>query len=105
MTDGFTAPGKPDVLMQGDDVQVNTYTNDLVVSGHVKFTDPEGDGRTRTFETKGAHYLGPLRQLTIDHRATITDGSTKLVVSSATVDFRTGDVKLGAIEGTSSSAP
>ncbi|HEX3550343.1 MAG TPA: hypothetical protein VHT53_08210 [Candidatus Elarobacter sp.] len=98
-------PGKPDVRMQGDDVQVNTATNDLVVSGHVKFIDPEGGGRTRTFETRGARYIGPLRQLQLDHTSTITDGTTKLVVSNATIDFRTGDVKLGKLEGTSPSAP
>ncbi len=97
-------PGKPDILMQGDGVQVNTATNDLIVSGHVKFTDPEGAARTRTFETNGARYIGPTRQLQLDHTATITDGGTKLVVRNATVDFRTGDMKLGPIEGTSPTA-
>ncbi len=96
-------PGKPDVLMQADDVQVNTYTNDLVVAGDARFVLPEGGGRTRTFTTKGARYLGGARELDLDHTVTITDGPAKVVVSKAKVNFRTGDVSLGAIEGSSPS--
>ena len=96
-------PGKPDVLMQADDVQVNTYTNDLYVGGNARFVLPEGGGRTRTFATKGARYLGAARELDLDHTVTITDGAAKVVVTKATVNFRTGDVSLGAIQGSSPS--
>jgi lipopolysaccharide export system protein LptC len=91
--------GKPDVLMQADGVTVNTATSDLFVTGEVKFTEPQGSGRTRTFETKGARYTGATHELQLEHTATITEGTTKIVVSSATVNFKTGEMKLGRIEG------
>ncbi len=94
-------PGKPDVRIRADGVQANTFTNDLVVSGEVHVVDPEG-GRTRTFTTRGARYLGGARELTFEHPVTITQGNMKVVVSSATVNFRTGDITLGALQGGSS---
>lgn len=92
-------PGKPDVLMRADGVQVNTLTNDVLISGPVHFAVPEANGRTRTFDTVGARYFGGLRQLQLEHTATITEGGTKLIVGSATVNFRTGEVTTGALEG------
>jgi len=97
-------PGKPDVHMRADNVQVNTFTNDFIVTGNVHVVDPEGGGRTRTFATVGARYLGGSRELTFEHPVTITDGSAKIVVSSATVNFRTGDITLGALQGSSSNS-
>jgi lipopolysaccharide export system protein LptC len=92
--------GKPDVLMKADGVEVNTITNDLVVSGPVTFTEQQSSGRTRTFATTGAHYNGATHELQLDHTATITEGDAKIVVSKVAVNFRTGQVTLGAIEGT-----
>ena len=94
--------GKPDVLMKADGVTVNTLTNDFSVSGPVSLTEPEGAGRMRTFETVGAQYSGATRELHLAHTATITEGTARIVVSSATVNFRTGEVTLGRIEGTKS---
>jgi hypothetical protein len=93
--------GKPDVLMHADGVTVNMVTNDLSVTGPVTFTEDEGGGRTRTFATRGAQYGGGTHELDLPHTATITDGATRVVVSNAQVNFRTGDVRLGRIEGTS----
>ena len=92
--------GKSDVLMQGDDVTVNTATNDLFVRGKVKFREDLGGGRIRTFETTGARYVGATRTLQLDNRATITDAGATVIVATMTIDFRTGDAKLGRIEGT-----
>jgi hypothetical protein len=91
--------GKPDVQMKADGVTVNTITNDLVVSGPVEFRDDLGNGRVRTFKTKGARYAGVTRMLVLDHTATITDAGATVTVASLTIDFRTGDAKLGRIEG------
>jgi hypothetical protein len=92
--------GKPDVLMHGDDVTVNRTTGDLFVRGPVWFREDLGQGRTRTFATTGARYVGATRVLELDHRATITDAGATIIVASMTIDFRTGDAKLGRIEGT-----
>jgi hypothetical protein len=91
--------GKSDVLMQGDDVTVNRVTSDLQVRGPVSFQEDLGHGRTRTFATKGARYVGATHILQLDHEATITDAGATIKVSNVTIDFRTGDAKLGRIEG------
>jgi hypothetical protein len=91
--------GRRDVLMQGDDVTVNTVTNDLNVRGPVTFKEDLGGGRTRTFATTGAHYVGATRTLTLDHIATITDSGATVTVASVTVDFRTGEAQLGRVIG------
>jgi hypothetical protein len=91
--------GKPDVLMSADNVTVNTVTNDLTVAGPVTFEEDLGGGRTRTFATTGARYVGASRILTIDHTATITDAGATVTVASMTIDFRTGDARLGRIVG------
>ncbi len=93
---------KPDVLMKADGVTVNTLTNDLAIAGPVTFTVDEGPGRTRTFQTIGAHYNGGTHLLDLNHTATITEGTARIIVAKATVNFRTGDVTLGPIEGTKS---
>jgi hypothetical protein len=93
---------KPDVLMRADTVTVNTLSNDLAIAGPVTFTVQEGAGRTRTFQTTGARYNGGTQLLDLNHRATITEGSARIVVAKATVNFRTGEVLLGPIEGTKS---
>ena len=92
--------GKPDVLMKADGVTVNTVTNDLMVTGPVTFTEQAASGRQRTFETKGAHYNGGTHELQLDHTATITEGTAKVVVAKAVANFRTGEITLGRIEGT-----
>ena len=93
-------PGKPDVKMTADGVVVNRISNDFTVSGPVTFVEPEPGGRIRRFTTVGAHYLGATRELQLDHPATITEGTTKATFANAKVNFRTGDVTVGRLEGT-----
>jgi hypothetical protein len=92
--------GKPDVLMVADSVTVNTLTHDLTVAGPVTFTEKQSSGQTRIFATRGARYVGATRLLYLDQPATITEGDAKINVDKLSVDFRTGEVKLGHIEGT-----
>jgi hypothetical protein len=68
----------------------------------VTFVEPEPGGRVRRFTTVGAHYMGATRMLQLDNTATITEGTTKVTVANAKVDFRTGDVTVGRMEGTRS---
>jgi hypothetical protein len=95
-------PGKADVRMTADGVTVNRLSNDFTVTGPVTFVEPEPGGRIRRFTTVGAHYVGALRELKLDHPATITEGTTKIVVDNATVNFRTGQIRLGPMQGTRS---
>jgi lipopolysaccharide export system protein LptC len=91
--------GKPDVLMHADGVTVNTVTNDLTVSGAVTFTEDEGGGRKRTFQSTGALYNGFSRTLTLNHPSKITDSGATVTVARMTINFRTGDSSFGRIEG------
>ena len=93
-------PGKPDVKMTADGVMVNRISNDFTVTGPVTFVEPQKDGKVRRFTTVGAHYAGGTRILQLDHPATITDGATKATFANATVNFRTGDVTVGQLQGT-----
>ena len=93
-------PNKPDVQMTADGVVVNRISNDFTVSGPVTFVEPEPGGRIRRFTTVGAHYAGGTRELQLDHPATITEGTTKATFANAKVNFRTGDVTVGRMEGT-----
>ena len=93
-------PGKPDVKMTADGVVVNRISNDFTVSGPVTFVEPEPGGRIRRFTSVGAHYAGATRELQLDHPATITEGTTKATFANAKVNFRTGDVTVGRMEGT-----
>jgi len=83
-----------------DSVTVNTLTHDLTVAGPVTFTEKQSSGQTRVFATRGARYVGATRLLYLDQPATITEGDAKINVDKLSVDFRTGEVKLGHIEGT-----
>ncbi|MDQ6944085.1 MAG: LPS export ABC transporter periplasmic protein LptC, partial [Candidatus Eremiobacteraeota bacterium] len=93
-------PGKPDVKMTADGVTVNRISNDFTVAGPVTFDEPEPDGRMRRFTTIGARYSGGTRVLQLDRTATITEGTNKIVVSRANVNFRTGDVTVGTLQAT-----
>jgi hypothetical protein len=93
-------PGKSDVRVQATDVTVNTVTNDLTVRGRVRFVEPLGKGRTRTFESVGATYVGASHTLILDHPSTITDDGATVTVANARVDFRSGEAVLGRIVGT-----
>ncbi len=91
--------GKPDVLMTADGVTVNRTTEDLTVTGPVKFIEDVGGGRKRTFQSTGALYNGTTRVLDLNHPSTITDSGATVTVAKMTVNFRTGDSSFGRIEG------
>lgn len=93
----FKRPGKSDVRMSAERAIVNRITNDVDATGPVTVREDAG-GRTRTFSTIGARYIGATRTLILDKPATITDGKSTVTVSSATINFRTGASTLGRIE-------
>jgi lipopolysaccharide export system protein LptC len=90
--------GKPYMRMKADHITANLTLNDFVVVGKVTFT--EIGGQHRRFETTGAHYSGSNHTLTLDQPLTISDGPLTLRVSTAVVNFTTGETKLGRISGT-----
>jgi lipopolysaccharide export system protein LptC len=90
--------GKPYMHMTAQHVTANLAINDFTVTGPVTFT--EVGGQQRKLETNGAHYTGATHVLHLDQPTTIHDGLVTFHVSTADVNFTTGDTKLGAIRGT-----
>ena len=89
--------GKPYMHMTADHVTANLGINDFTVTGKVNFT--EVGGEHRQLATDGAHYAGTSHILTLDHPTTIREGFVTLHVATASIDFTSGDMKLGRITG------
>lgn len=89
--------GKPYMHMTAEHVTANLGINDFTVTGKVSFK--EVGGQHRTLDTNGAHYSGANHTLTLDRPTLIHDGLVTLHVATASVNFTTGDTKLGRISG------
>lgn len=89
--------GKPYMHMSAQHVSANLAANTFDVTGAVTFR--EIGGQHRTLDTDGARYSGVDHVLHLDHPTTIHEGRVTLHVTKATVNFLTGDTKLGKIEG------
>jgi lipopolysaccharide export system protein LptC len=88
--------GKPYMHMTARHVSANLVSNTFDVTGPVAFK--EIGGQHRTLDTVGARYSGADHVLHLDNPTTIRDGSVTLHVTKATMNFLTGDTKLGKIE-------
>lgn len=89
--------GKPYMHMTARHVSANLATNTFDVTGTVTFT--EVGGQHRTLDTVGAHYDGVDHVLTLNTPTIIRDGPVTFHVATASVNFLTGDTKLGKIRG------
>lgn len=94
----ITRNGKPFARMQAAHVLANVAANNFSAQGPVVFT--ELAGRRRQIRTVDATYDGEHHLLTLTHPATIREGEATLVVDHATMNFATGETKLGRITGT-----
>jgi lipopolysaccharide export system protein LptC len=90
--------GKPYMRMTARHVTANLGANDFVVTGPVSFT--EVGGQHRRLDTDGAHYNGTDHTLHLDHPTTIRQGPMTIRVTTAVVNFQTGETQLGRIVGT-----
>ena len=89
--------GKPYMRMTAKHVSANLSSNNFVVTGPVSFT--EIGGQQRTLVTDEAHYSGNDHILHLDHPTTIRAGGMTFRVTTAVVNFTTGETKLGRING------
>ena len=90
--------GKPFARMRAAHVTANVGSNAFSVQGPVVFI--ELTGRHREIRTVDAVYTGDQQLLVLNHQATIREGPATVVVDHATVNFATGETKLGRITGT-----
>lgn len=99
VSDGLiTRNGKPFARMRAAHVIANVGSNDFSAQGPVVFV--ELGGRRREIRTVDATYDGDHQILTLIHPATIREGPATVVVDHATMNFATGETKLGRITGT-----
>lgn len=89
--------GKPFMHMTADHVTANLALNEFNVTGKVTFS--EVGGQHRKLETTGAHYAGSTHILQLDRPTTIQDGTVTFHVATASINFATGETKLGRING------
>jgi lipopolysaccharide export system protein LptC len=90
--------GKPYMRMTAKHVSANLAANDFVVTGPVSFS--EIGGQRRELFTDQAHYTGNDHLLHLDHPTTIHAGGMTFHVTTAVVNFTTGETKMGRITGT-----
>jgi hypothetical protein len=89
--------GKPYARMKADHISANVTSNSFTTRGPVEVT--ELGGHHRRITTTDAVYAGDKQLLTLDHRAVIREGTLTVTVDRATMNFVTGETKLGRIEG------
>jgi len=90
--------GKPFARMHAAHVTANVGSNNFTVQGPVVFT--ELSGQRREIRTVDATYAGDQQLLVLNHTATIRQGLATVIVERATMNFATGETKLGRITGT-----
>lgn len=90
--------GKPYLRMRAQHVSANMGANDFTATGPVVLT--EIGGQHRKLETVGAHFSGVNRSLVLDHTTKVSEGSITVVVDHASIDFATGETRLGRMIGT-----
>ena len=91
--------GKPFIRMRAERVMYNSLTRDFSVQGPVHF-DIDDKGKTRTLDTNNASWSDNSQTLRIPGKVTIgSENGAQLLVTNVTIDLRTGDYKVGKIEG------
>jgi hypothetical protein len=89
--------GKPYMHMRARHVSANLDLNDFQATGPVSFV--EIGGRHRRLDTIDAHYEGNVHTLVLTHPTTIREDGASVTVASASINFLTGETKLGRIAG------
>lgn len=92
--------GKPYITMSAEHVQVNTQTFDFTAVGdvHLQQTAQQA-GVNRSFDTDLIQWANATKALTLPHPSVVRSGDQTLRVGSVSVNFNTGDMKLGKISG------
>jgi len=91
--------GKPYMAMKAKHAVVNTISNDFVETGPIDVHEIDGK-HSRRFVSDAAIYNGAVQTLILNHPTTITDDGATIKVKSATVNFKTGETKIGQLIGT-----
>ena len=92
--------GKPYLTVNAQHVSVNTQTFDFVATGDVHVTQAaQSGGASRSFDTDLIQWSNATKALTLPHPSVVRSGDQTLTVTSVSVNFNTGDIKLGKVNG------
>jgi hypothetical protein len=90
--------GRPFMRMIAKHVVVNTLSNDFVVTGPLELIENDGRQRRR-LTSDAASFSGVLQTLTLNRPSKISGDGANVTVATATVNFKSGDMRLGPLVG------
>lgn len=92
--------GKPYLSMSAEHVSVNTQSFDFTAKGdvHVTWLNTK-DGVKKSFDTDLVQWTNVTKMLELQHPSYFRTGDETLKVASIEVNFNTGAIKLGKVEG------
>lgn len=92
--------GKPYLSMSAEHVSVNTQSFDFTATGdvHITWLHPK-DGVSKSFDTDLVQWTNATKMLELTHTSYFRTGNDTLKVASIEVNFTTGSIKLGKVEG------
>jgi len=92
--------GSPFLSVTAEHVSVNTLTFDFTALGDVHVTQMrETGGVRRSFDTDFVQWVNATKSLTLPHPSVVRNGDQTLKVSSVSVNFNTGEIRLRGISG------
>lgn len=92
--------GKPYLSMSAQHVSVNTQSFDFTATGevHITWLNPK-DGVSKSFDTDLVQWTNATKMLELQHPSYFRTGDETLKVASIEVNFNSGSIKLGKVEG------
>lgn len=92
--------GKPFLSVTAEHVSVNTQTFDFTALGDVHVTQMQENGSARrSFDSDLIQWVNATKMLTLPHPSIVRSGGETLKVASVTVNFTTGEIRFGGIQG------
>jgi hypothetical protein len=92
--------GKPYLSVTAEHVSVNTQTFDFTAVGDVHVTQMQDNGGARrSFDTDFIQWVNATKMLMLPHPSVVRSGGDTLKVTSVTVNFNTGEIRFGGLQG------
>ncbi|HET9393978.1 MAG TPA: hypothetical protein VFO29_10740 [Candidatus Rubrimentiphilum sp.] len=92
--------GKPYLSVTAEHVSVNTQTFDFTATGDVHVTQmQDAGGGSRSFDTDFIQWNNATKALMLPHPSVVRSGGQTLKVTSINVNFRTGEIRFGGLQG------
>lgn len=92
--------GKPYLSVTAEHVSVNTQTFDFTAIGDVHVTQMQDNGGApRSFDSDFIQWVNATKMLMLPHPSIVRSGGQTLKVTSIKVNFNTGEIRFGGMQG------